>query len=191
MKKFLSLFVVSIFLLSLWSFNTNKKRIIIDAGHGGTDTGSTKEEIKEKEITLAVAELIKSENKNSNIEIVLIRDSDSFPSLAQRVDFINTRNADLVISLHVNFNGKDSRKKGTEIYYQNSETSLVAAKKLSQYFSNPTLNQQNFKILRESKATALLVELGFLSNDEDRKYLSSKSGQKEIANKILDFVNEY
>jgi N-acetylmuramoyl-L-alanine amidase len=50
--------------------------------------------------------------------------------------------------------------------------------------------RENLHILRESKAPAVLVELGFLNNTEDRKYLSSETGQKEIAQKFVEIITE-
>lgn len=191
MKKVFSLILMTIFLVSVWSFNGNRKLIIIDAGHGGNDAGATVQEVQEKQITLAVAEKIKALNTKNDVEILLVRNDDSYPTLQKRVDFINSQNADLVISIHTNFSSKQTERRGIEIFCQNTEASENAAKKLSQKFSGSTVSEQPFKLLRESKAPALLLELGYLSNAEDRDYLSSKSGQKELAQKILDFVYEY
>ena len=124
------------------------------------------------------------------MEIILTRSENSYPSLSERIRFINTQKPDLVISLHANFNKKKKNKSGTQIFTQSTTASKISAEKLSKKFENCIIKEQSLKLLRESEVTALLVEVGYLSNDKEREYLSSKNGQQEIAQKILDFVYE-
>ena len=114
---------------------------MIDAGNGGNDIGAKYDNHEEKEIVLAVASKIKQLNKNSDLEIILTRDSDTYPSLSDRSEFINKINPDLVISLHLNRSAqKDTDRNGTEIYYSGlnakAEQSKKAATKLSSQFNN-------------------------------------------------------
>lgn len=182
--------ISGLFLLTiLFSFSTvnDKKLIVIDAGHGGKDLGANRNGIAEKEVVLQIAKKIKEFNKNENIEILFTRDSDSYPTLTERTDFINGLSPDLVISLHVN-NSKNSEIKGTEIYAQS--TTLDLAKKLAAKFGNCRTAEPNLHLLKNSKSPTLLLELGYISNEDDRTYMNSERGKSEISQKIIEFIAE-
>ncbi|KQK26500.1 N-acetylmuramoyl-L-alanine amidase [Chryseobacterium aquaticum] len=187
------LLIVPLFAIAFLSFKPiDKKIIVIDAGHGGQDKGATFEKASEKQIVLDIASKIKEiNNSQSKYEVVLTRDDDSYPSLTERTDKINSLNPEMVISLHVNRTPEnETSKNGHEIYIQNSDASKNIADKISKKLGNCSISEKNLHILRESKAPAVLVELGFINNTEDRKYITSQKGQKEIAQKFVEFFNE-
>lgn len=191
MKAF-KLLVLSLASTAILSFSpTNKKIIIIDAGHGGNDMGVTYNEASEKQIVLGVASQIKKLNKSEDYEIVLTRDSDQYAGLSDRTAMINKLNPEMVISLHINRTpGSETDKKGHEIFTQNSDASKALAEKISKKLGSCKIEEKNLHILRESKSPAVLVELGFINNKEDRDYLSSEAGQKELAQKFIEIINE-
>lgn len=187
------LLIAPLFALVFLSFKPiDKKIIVIDAGHGGQDKGATFEKASEKQIVLDIASKIKEiNNSQSKYEVVLTRDNDSYPSLTERTDKINSLNPEMVISLHVNRTPEnETSKNGHEIYIQNSDASKNIADKISKKLGNCSISEKNLHILRESKAPAVLIELGFINNTEDRKYITSQKGQKEIAQKFVEFFNE-
>ena len=187
------LLIAPLFALVFLSFKPiDKKIIVIDAGHGGQDKGATFEKASEKQIVLDIALKIKEiNNSQSKYEVVLTRDNDSYPSLTERTDKINSLNPEMVISLHMNRTPEsETSKNGHEIYIQNSDASKNIADKISKKLGNCSISEKNLHILRESKAPAVLVELGFINNTEDRKYITSQKGQKEIAQKFVEFFNE-
>lgn len=187
------LLIVPLFAVAFLSFKPiDKKIIVIDAGHGGQDKGAIFEKASEKQIVLDIASKIKEiNNSQSKYEVVLTRDDDSYPSLTERTDKINSLNPEMVISLHVNRTPEnETSKNGHEIYIQNSNASKNIADKISKKLGNCSISEKNLHILRESKAPAVLVELGFINNTEDRKYITSQKGQKEIAQKFVEFFNE-
>ncbi|WP_431610918.1 N-acetylmuramoyl-L-alanine amidase family protein [Chryseobacterium sp. 'Rf worker isolate 10'] len=192
--KGITLLALSIFSTAFLSFTPiNKKYIVIDASHGGNDSGATYGEFSEKNITLNVAKEIQKINESQNkYEIILTRDSDKFPTLFERTDQINKLNPEIVISLHVNKDlKKETPEHGFEIFVQNSESSKQLAEKISKKFNARKIEGRNLHILRETKAPAVLVELGFINNTQDREYLTSAEGQKEIAQKFVEIINEY
>lgn len=191
MKAF-KLLVLSLASTAILSFSpTNKKIIIIDAGHGGNDMGVTYNEASEKQIVLGVASQIKKLNKSEDYEIILTRDSDQYAGLSDRTAMINKLNPEMVISLHINRTpGSETDKKGHEIFTQNSDASKALAEKISKKLGSCKIEEKNLHILRESKSPAVLVELGFINNKEDRDYLSSEAGQKELAQKFIEIINE-
>lgn len=197
MKKVLSLLSLClvVVLVSFTSLN-NKKLIIIDAGHGGHDHGATANNINEKDIVEQIAKKIIEQNDPSKVEIVLLRDTDNFISLTDRVNKINELNPDLIISLHVNSNSKNEIS-GVEAYVSENnshhETSRAQANKLIEAIANDKLKlgkvkQANFMILKKSNCPAISVELGFISNENDRKYITSEEGQNEIAANIIKSI---
>ena len=85
---------------------------------------------------------------------------------------------------------KNTDRKGTEIYYQNNENSKNIASKLASSFDNCLTKHLNLHILRETASPAILVELGFISNADDRNFYSSEKGQTETAEKLLKFISQ-
>jgi N-acetylmuramoyl-L-alanine amidase len=177
---------------------SNKKLIVIDAGHGGHDMGSTFGFHTEKEIVSKISQKIKGLNTNSDIEIVLIRDNDEFKSLADRVEKINSLNADLVLSLHVN-STKNETSSGIEAFVSDEnakyEDSKAHAEELVALLSNEKLQSRGvktapFMVLKKTNTAAVTLELGFLSNPSDRNYITSQAGQNEIASKIAAYLTK-
>ncbi|MBL4818262.1 MAG: N-acetylmuramoyl-L-alanine amidase [Deltaproteobacteria bacterium] len=96
-------------------------RIVVDAGHGGADSGAVgRSGLKEKDITLAVAKEVKQVVKKRlpKAKIFLTREDDKTLSLASRADFANHMKADLFISIHVN-SSENRKAQGVETYYLN------------------------------------------------------------------------
>lgn len=192
--KGITLVALSIFSTAFLSFTPiNKKYIVIDAGHGGNDFGATYGEILEKNISLSVAQEIRKINESQDkYEVILTRDSDSAPTLAERTDLINKLNPEMVISLHVNSSPQKERSdNGFEVYVQNSDVSKELAGKIYKKFNARKIEERNLHMLRETKAPTVLVELGFINNSDNRNYITSEKGQKEIAQKFVEIINEY
>lgn len=193
--KGIKLLALSVFSAAFLSFTPeNKKLIIIDAGHGGTDMGSNKNGIYEKNIVLIIGKEIQKFNTAQNkYEVILTRDHDTDIPLSDRTAVINKLNPEMVISLHMNSSPhEESERSGQEIFIQNTEASRKLAEKISRKF-NPCsiVGERNLHILRASKAPTVLVELGFINSTKDREYLTSEKGQKEIAQKFTEVFKEY
>ena len=183
--------VLSLGILLSFSFLKEKKVVVIDAGHGGTDLGANRNGISEKEIVLNIAKKIKALNQNQNLEIILTRDDDSYPTLTDRTGKINEIKPDFAISLHVNNSPRETTdSKGMEVFPQDNEISKKLATKFSEKFQDSKIRTGNLYILRESKTPTILLELGFMNNPNERNYLASEKGQSETAEKILNFINE-
>ena len=173
--------------------------IVIDAGHGGSDFGATSSSINEKQIVEQIANKIKALNKNKNVVIHFTRNSDKFISLEKRTQIINAIKPDLVLSLHVNTN-KNTEKSGVELYVANKEVAVyeksndLATRLKSELSKNNSLTigeikNTPFYILKTATTPAVLVELGYLSNENDKKYLTDDKEQNKIAENILQFVS--
>ena len=175
-----------------------KMTIVIDAGHGGKDPGAKIDEELESKIVESIAKKIKALNGNEDLKIILLREDDSFVSLSDRVNKINEINPDLLISLHLNAS-KNTNEKGVNAYVSSQnefyEKSLVKANILIDNISNSNLakggvKDANLYIIKNSKCPAILLEIGYLSNENDKAYITSEKGKNEIANGILKFLKQ-
>jgi N-acetylmuramoyl-L-alanine amidase len=173
--------------------------VVIDAGHGGEDHGMKLEGFSEKEIVAAISQKIKENNHDKNVIIHLTRTNDKFISLQGRVDFINNLKPDLILSLHVNGN-KNTALSGVEFFVSPSnekyETSKNSAEKINSHIVSSLQMQSNgvkdanFMILKNTKYPAIIMELGYLSNKNDRNWLTDSNQQEKIALVILEAISE-
>ncbi|MEJ2818706.1 N-acetylmuramoyl-L-alanine amidase [Caulobacter sp. CCG-8] len=93
-----------------------KKVIVIDAGHGGKDPGSSGANTAEKDVTLAAAKALKAKlEKSGRYTVVMTRQSDTFVPLESRVQIARRADADLFISLHAD-SGPDAATRGASVY---------------------------------------------------------------------------
>lgn len=175
-----------------------QKVIVIDAGHGGKDPGAKIDEELESKIVESIAKKIKALNSSEDLKIILLREDDNFVSLSDRVNKINQINPDMLISLHLNAS-KNPNEKGVNAFISSQngfyEKSLDKANKLIENISNNNLTKggvkdANLYIIKNSKCPAILLEVGYLSNENDKAYITSESGKDEIAKNILKLLRE-
>ncbi len=111
-----------------------RKRIVIDAGHGGKDAGGRKAfGLKEKEINLLVAKELYNILKDEDMfDVIMTRTSDVFIPLSERSNIANSYKADMFISLHANAS-RDRREKGFEVYFMSENASDPGAAEVADY----------------------------------------------------------
>lgn len=179
---------------------STQKRIIIDVGHGGKDTGAIGiNKIQEKDIVLDIANAILKLNNELDkpLDIYLTRYSDTLISLSDRTKLARALKADLFVSLHCNHSNNPNAR-GVEVYVANniskySEDSIWFAfqlqdelnKKLG--FESRGVKFADFQVLKETLEfmPSVLMELGFLSNTDESSYISVSKNIKLIALAIL------
>ena len=132
-----------------------RKRIVVDAGHGGKDAGGRKTfGLKEKEINLAVAKELYNLIKDDNVfDVILTRDSDVFIPLNERSNIANSYKADLFVSIHANAS-RDRREKGFEIYFMSENASDPWAAEVADYENSVVGLEEG---VQSSDASALLL----------------------------------
>ncbi len=198
-------FLLALTVIALFAFNTPENdptktiNVVIDAGHGGHDHGVMIDGFTEKEIVAKITEKIRKNNINANVVIHLTRNDDQFISLQDRATFINEIKPDLVLSLHVNAN-KNKDASGVEFYVSPKNVNYAYAKTIAEKlnstfitkhsFKSRGVNDANFLILRDTEFPSVTVELGFLSNKNDRAYLTNDVEQEKIANTILEVISK-
>lgn len=190
----------------------NKFIICIDAGHGDFDVGAKGiSGALEKDIDLSIGlKLGKLLETEENISVVYTRTNDSMPwidnandSLKERLKISKVFKSNLFISIHCNSNYDDKSAKGYETWYKSDDEK---SKELSSYIQNQlssigfsedrgikTYNNKEdaLAVLELNTATSTLVELGFLSNTSDERYLSSENGQNFCAYALKDGILNY
>lgn len=189
--KSLKIFSLALICMLCLNFDHTPKPItvVIDAGHGGKDTGVTIKGSSEKDIVYAISKKIKK-LENKNVDVFLLRHDDRFLSLQERVEKINALKPDLVLSLHIDSNS-DTASSITEAYIEDDNTKVreshyFASKLLSQLTKKETkVKFAGFYILRHTESAAVNLSLGNFNNPEDYAFLTSEWGQDHIAKQIL------
>lgn len=193
MKQLLTIIGIITLTLTLSFTTTEKRTIVIDVSHGGKDSGKTAHGIHEKEIVLGIATKIKELNKDATINIVLTRDTDTFVTLQERTAFINSLAPEFVISIHVN-SYHDETVQGTDIFISDNNSEKEKSNELAIKIKNALqeknrpIKKANFYLLKNVTYPIVLTEIGFLSNEEDRKKITSEEGQSEIAQAIYNVI---
>lgn len=188
------------------------KIIAIDPGHGGYDPGAKGSAgTLEKDLNLAIGLVLKKVLEQGGAQVVMTRETDEdlvtpgegtmkFQDLQNRLKLIQTKNADLLISIHLNSSG--SRWRGAQVFYHpkdeiNKElaTAIQAGIKLQlQNTHRQPLPLASSFLLKEVSIPAVIVEAGFITNPEEEKLLKDDAYQVElakgIAKGILDFLNK-
>lgn len=248
MNKVLSLLFL-LFIANVTYAIGSKFVVVIDAGHGGKDTGATRGGYKEKDINLgvvlALGQLI--ERNHKDVKVVYTRKSDVFVDLDKRADIANKAKANLFISVHTNSTAaKSTSVSGADTYIlglARSEENLQVAKRensvillednyktkyegfdpnspesyiIFEFMTNTFMEQSlqfasfvqsdfrnvakrvdrgvrqaGFLVLRKTSAPSVLIELGFINNQSEAQFLSTKSGQQSMARAIYSGFRKY
>jgi len=207
MKKYIY-WVLLLFLLTIVSLRSISakdmlplvgKLIVIDPGHGGADPGTAFGSIYEKDINLQISLEIKKVIESYGGSVIMIRSADydlaspgamyrKKSDFNNRIDIINKSLADLYLSIHMNYLN-DSSYFGPQVFYQNEDKNL--AFKMQQSLNKVSRGSRNIKIIPEDtymykrlNIRGLLIECGFLSNENEREKLNSPNYQQAIAKAV-------
>ena len=171
-------------------------KLCFDYGHGGNDSGAILGGRKESNDVLSIGKAIASEVRRHNVEVDETRTTDATVSLSARSDFENNNSYDYFVSFHRNAFNNKAHGVETFTYYKSSKKSKELAKKvqsklISLGFTNRGTKEANFHVLRETKAPAILIEMGFIDNVEDNKLFDCKRDEivKAITQAILSQLN--
>ncbi|MBB5149073.1 MULTISPECIES: N-acetylmuramoyl-L-alanine amidase [Ureibacillus] len=175
--------------------------IIIDAGHGGKDPGAASNGAVEKEITLKVATVVKNRLEADGAKVIMTRTGDTYPTLEDRVKIALNNYAEVFVSIHVNSASNESAK-GTETYYSvagnvNIEEDETLAKAINdQIVKNADMKdrgvkKQDYYVIRNMILPSVLVELGFITNPEDRAKLTDHEYVEIFGDSIYKGIVEY
>lgn len=177
----------------------NGVTIVVDAGHGGNDKGTTGARgTDEKDITLQTAAILASKLNAAGAEIIMTRESDEYIDLRKRVSVAHQHNADAFISIHYDATD-DSSISGFTTYYMNSNQAALAQTVHAALSKKIQLRDRgaqpgNYLVLRENRQPSILIELGYLSNpSEEREVLKSQFREQAtlgIYNGLLNYFDD-
>ncbi|MGK0322555.1 MAG: N-acetylmuramoyl-L-alanine amidase, partial [Psychroserpens sp.] len=234
-------------LTSAYAFQKDKNKfvVVIDAGHGGHDSGNIGNGHKESTIALNIALRVGEElQKNNDVKVIYTRKKDVFVTLRGRAKIANDADADLFVSIHCNAHhsqasgtetfvlGVANTKRNMEIakkenevifleadyekHYEgfdpNSPESLITLSFLQEEYTENSIKlarmvEDNFEkdlkrksrglkqaslwVLHNTYMPSVLIEVGFLTNNAEGKFLNTKAGQTKMASGIKKAIFDY
>ncbi|MGG6312432.1 N-acetylmuramoyl-L-alanine amidase [Paenibacillus macerans] len=175
----------------------SKFRIVIDAGHGGKDPGATGNSgAYEKEFNLSLAQhLYQLLEQDPMFETRMTREDDQFIELEDRAAIANDWNADALVSIHAN-TYEDPSVSGTEALYYHNNSKALAGTLQEQVATALDIRDRGVKkeqlvILSKAQVPAVIVEMGYLTNQEEENKLLSSDGQDRAARAIVEGLKKY
>ncbi|MBN3527551.1 N-acetylmuramoyl-L-alanine amidase family protein [Paenibacillus apiarius] len=175
-----------------------KYAIVIDAGHGDHDSGAVSIAKRyEKDFNLAlslkVGELLRQDDR---FHVVLTREDDTFVKLSDRAKIANDLAADLFVSIHANSIDNKPSITGTETYYWRSESKAFADTMHGHLvegtqFKDRGVRKADHHVTRETKMPAILLEVGYLTNEYDESQLFDEQFQARVAENIVKGIQDY
>lgn len=184
-----------------FDINNSAVKVLVDPGHGGNDVGANRDGIFEKNITLSVCQKLKELAEDDEFELYFTREDDTYSSVEERAAFANETGPDLYVSVHINWYDEGDIQ-GTSVLYN----SLNGTDKGSSYWLADILDRAVVKqlgtvdkgpvegdsiyVVRYTQAPAALIELGFMTNDNDLNIINSDEGQAKAAKGIYEGIKQ-
>lgn len=181
----------------------DKRLVVIDAGHGGSDTGSKQYGLVEKDITLDIALRLYDILKKSGVDTYMIRNTDVFIDHKERILLANNMNASLFLSIHCDWYTNASLH-GTQTLYYPSKSLAIGnlveidyASIIQQELANALEtydrgidDRPDLAVLRHAKMPSVLVELAFLSNKSDAQLLATEDFRQKAAEALYHGIRK-
>lgn len=171
-------------------FNT----VIIDAGHGGKDSGARARGLVEKQFALDIAKRLRSELW-PGFKVVMMRSDDHFIELDERVRIASRHGDAVLLSIHLNYGARS--RSGPETYYWRTD-SYSLARRVQQQLSaaapyesgNAGLVRRRLRLTRNPTIPCILVECGYLTNSREAGLLASSSYRARLAGAISRAIRD-
>ena len=211
-KLTLLLLLFLIIIISIFNVNASNltfpllgKTIYLDAGHGGVDNGATVNNVHEKDLNLQIVYKLKETLTSAGPTVLLTRRDDNDISnpnalyrkksdFDNRIKLINNSNADLYISIHQNIY-QNKKYSGPQVFYvkDNQKLAEIIQNTLNKYLNTKrkvkTIN--NTYMYKLLKKKGILIECGFISNDNERYKLKTEEYQLELSKIITEGIITY
>lgn len=177
-----------------------QKTVILDPGHGGVEPGAIYEERKEKDDTLRLALAVGRILERNGVNVLLTRVRDVYDSPYEKAEIANRSGADLFVSLHRNAMPQPNTASGVQsLVYEDSGIRHLLAKNINESLSDLTgyanlgiQERPGLAVLRKTQMPGVLVEAGFIDNDQDNQIFDEKfdAVASAIAQGILKTIRE-
>lgn len=174
------------------------KVICVDAGHGGSDPGAVNGKYHEKNAALGIALKIGYKLTQKGHKVVYTRSTDKVLGLQTRCDVSNAAKADFFVSIHCN-SAENKQASGIETFKYPGVGGITqrlannVQNSLTTYFpeeKNRGVKEAKYYVLKNTKAPAILVEVGFISHDETAEKLFRFSYQEKLARVIVEGIEK-
>lgn len=196
---------------AMHTYSDERRCVVIDAGHGGNDPGKVGVTgCYEKDINLKITKKLKTFLEMEGIDVILTRDDDlglysetdsskKSADMRNRVQLIEESNAALAVSVHQNSYSGESIKGAQTFYYTGSTESQELARLIQDRLVY-TLDKENHRkekandsyyLLKNTSCPIVIVECGFLSNNEECRLLETDYYQEKVAWAIYMGVMQY
>lgn len=177
------------------------KVIVLDPGHGGSDPGAVVGNVKEKDLNLQVAKILRDMLREAGATVYMTRTEDRYVGLYERSDIANNLNADLFLSIHHNASSNTGAKGVMTLYYPQTKNQKMNGQKFAQIIQKNLVNDLNAKdwgiiprpnlvVTRETKMPAALAELGFMTNKSELAQMVTSEFQKKAAKSLFKSIVE-
>lgn len=211
-KLTLLLLLLLIIIISIFNVNASNltfpllgKTIYLDAGHGGVDNGATVNNVHEKDLNLQIVYKLKETLTSAGATVLLTRKDDNDISnpnalyrkksdFDNRIKLINNSNADLYISIHQNIY-QNKKYSGPQVFYvkDNQKLAEIIQNTLNKYLNTKrkvkTIN--NTYMYKLLKKKGILIECGFISNNNERYKLKTEEYQLKLSKIITEGIITY
>jgi N-acetylmuramoyl-L-alanine amidase len=189
------------------------KVVVLDAGHGGADGGAVgKDNTLEKDIALEVTKKVRDYLQQAGAIVHLTREEDTdlasedtkglsrrkAEDIKKRMDIINSKDADFFLTIHLNAIPSTKWSGAQTFYYPKSDESKHLAKMIQAEITRNLENTNrsalainNLYLLKNAEIPGALVEIGFLSNLEERELLKDQTYQRQMAGSIYEGILRY
>lgn len=182
------------------------KVIVVDAGHGGLDPGTTYKDIYEKDITLSISHFLEKYLSEMGATVILTRkdggdlsngvtDHRKKTDFDNRIKIINNKYTDMYLSIHLNYL-TNTKYYGAQVFY--NKDNEVLAQSIQKYLNKNTNSNREIKKIPGSTymydkldKKGVLIECGFLSNYTERNKLITEEYQEQLALVIAQAVVSY
>jgi len=182
----------------------NNKLIVIDPGHGGSDSGAMQNGLSEKELNLELSKRLRGLLVARGWQVKMTRENDvdvfapndsAHDELQARDDVANNAGARMFISMHTNSFTSASLNGTTTYYYTPASYALAHAVHARLAASLPTkddgIRKENFYVIHHASMPSILIETAFMSNPTDAQFLRSPAFMQKLAIAIADGVGDF
>ena len=186
------------------------KTIVVDAGHGGSDPGMVTEELKEKDLNLAIAKMLKTHLEKEGYYVEMTRTEDTglyqegsrnkkAQDMQNRVAFIAEKTPLLTVSIHQN-SYPDPSVKGPQVFYYADSAEGEKLADCIQKQMNERLETENpreakgntsYYLLKKSSGVLNIIECGFMTNPQEAASLQDKGYQQKVVEAVGAGITDY
>ena len=178
--------------------NLSEATIVLDPGHGGSDSGAltSDQQHQEKTETLALAKKVQQALQRKGAHVLMTRTGDQNVSLGARPELATDNHADAFISFHFDSSPTNNSATGFTTYYYHKTTSLSLAQPLNRALDGLPLPNRgvavgNYEVIRDNLRPAVLLEMGYINTDSNFKLIKTPSYQQAVADRVTKGLASY